>query len=288
MSKDIRRVASKLEDHGRYGDTLVAHINPREALMLALMGGAATKNPKTGLLEFYDSSYDGGGAGNQDNSIGGGFASDATGGGGVTTPGEQLADAIARGDQIDFSTQAAVGGVDPWAGTLGGQVGDRAMPSYADTRGFLGGVRDNVQAGLQDMAARPGEAIANTVLGLAVPGYSVANTLVGLAAPGNTIAGLGIGAAKGGINQQYMGADDTPGAAPGGDKGSPLNDGTRGGEGRDPASGSGGPISQPQNALVNALMGNTPLNTGRKTFGAPVDSFDPNGRRYVTPWAYRG
>ena len=81
MSKDIRRVASKLEDHGRHGDTLVAHINPREALMLALMGGAATKNPKTGLLEFYDSSYDGGGAGNQDNSIGGGFASDATGGG---------------------------------------------------------------------------------------------------------------------------------------------------------------------------------------------------------------
>ena len=280
MSKDIRRVASKLEDHGRYGDTLVAHINPREALMLALMGGAATKNPKTGLLEFYDSSYDGGGAGNQDNSIGGGFASDATGGGGVTTPGEQLADAIARGDQIDFSTQA-------FGGTTPGEEYANALTRGYEPRGVVERVGDwasrAVANKVHDVVNNPATNIINGFVS-ATP-LGIPNTIAGILT-GHNIGTLTTGAARAATN--YQGAGDTPGAAPGGDKDSPLSSDTRGGDGRDPASGSGGPISQPQNALVNALMGNTPLNAGRKTFGSLVDSFDPNGRRYVTPWAYRG
>jgi hypothetical protein len=38
---------------GRYGDTMLAHINPEEAALLKSMGGAGTINPQTGLREFY-------------------------------------------------------------------------------------------------------------------------------------------------------------------------------------------------------------------------------------------
>lgn len=45
-------VAQRLQDMGRNGDTILAHINPQEAALLKRMGGAGTINPKTGLLEF--------------------------------------------------------------------------------------------------------------------------------------------------------------------------------------------------------------------------------------------
>ena len=37
---------------GRHGDTMLAHINPREAEMLRRMGGSGTINPRTGLPEY--------------------------------------------------------------------------------------------------------------------------------------------------------------------------------------------------------------------------------------------
>ena len=38
---------------GRYGDTMLAHVNPREAEILKRMGGSGTTNPRTGLPEFF-------------------------------------------------------------------------------------------------------------------------------------------------------------------------------------------------------------------------------------------
>jgi hypothetical protein len=38
---------------GRYGDTMLAHINPQEAALLKSLGGAGSVNPKTGLPEFF-------------------------------------------------------------------------------------------------------------------------------------------------------------------------------------------------------------------------------------------
>lgn len=38
---------------GRHGDTMLAHINPREAAMLKRMGGAGTINPQTGYPEYF-------------------------------------------------------------------------------------------------------------------------------------------------------------------------------------------------------------------------------------------
>lgn len=39
--------------HGRGGDTMLAHINPREAAMLKRAGGGGTTNPVTGLPEYF-------------------------------------------------------------------------------------------------------------------------------------------------------------------------------------------------------------------------------------------
>ena len=50
-----RLIMEALAAHGRGADTMLAHINPREALALKLMGGAGTPNPATGLPQFDDS-----------------------------------------------------------------------------------------------------------------------------------------------------------------------------------------------------------------------------------------
>jgi len=49
---EMKKTAKKIEKMGRKGDTILAHINPKEAAMLKAHGGSGGKNPKTGLLEF--------------------------------------------------------------------------------------------------------------------------------------------------------------------------------------------------------------------------------------------
>ena len=49
---------SALANKGRYGDTLVAHINAVEAKMLREFGGSGTINPATGMLEFFNKDAD--------------------------------------------------------------------------------------------------------------------------------------------------------------------------------------------------------------------------------------
>jgi hypothetical protein len=49
----LRSVAKELQDMGRGGDTILAHINPQEAALLKRMGGSGTINPNTGLPEYW-------------------------------------------------------------------------------------------------------------------------------------------------------------------------------------------------------------------------------------------
>ena len=53
-SSDLKSIAKMLAGKGRGGDSLLAHITPKEAEILKEAGGAGTTNPETGLLEFYD------------------------------------------------------------------------------------------------------------------------------------------------------------------------------------------------------------------------------------------
>ena len=52
MGNGIMSVAQKMQRLGRDGDTILAHINPQEAMQLMRMGGRGTTNPMTGLPEF--------------------------------------------------------------------------------------------------------------------------------------------------------------------------------------------------------------------------------------------
>jgi hypothetical protein len=51
---DIRQIAALLQSKGRRGDSILAHITPREAALLRSKGGSGTTNPETGLQEFYE------------------------------------------------------------------------------------------------------------------------------------------------------------------------------------------------------------------------------------------
>lgn len=48
----LAAAAQSLAAKGRGGDTILAHINPQEAMMLKAMGGSGTINPATGIMEF--------------------------------------------------------------------------------------------------------------------------------------------------------------------------------------------------------------------------------------------
>ena len=52
MGGDLQRLAALLQSKGRKGDTILAHINPREAALLKARGGSGTRNPETGLMQF--------------------------------------------------------------------------------------------------------------------------------------------------------------------------------------------------------------------------------------------
>ena len=54
MGGDLRKIARLLQDKGRNGDMILAHINPREAALLREQGGSGDINPETGLMEFAD------------------------------------------------------------------------------------------------------------------------------------------------------------------------------------------------------------------------------------------
>ena len=50
----LAQAARQLQSRGRHGDTMLAHINPREAMMLRQAGGSGGINPQTGLPEFFN------------------------------------------------------------------------------------------------------------------------------------------------------------------------------------------------------------------------------------------
>tara|TARA_B100000212_G_scaffold342369_2_gene329128 strand:+ start:2194 stop:3729 length:1536 start_codon:yes stop_codon:yes gene_type:complete len=60
--EQMRRIAASLSDMGRKGDTQLVHVNKKEVELLKTLG-SGTKNPNTGLLEFYqeDDEDNGGG-----------------------------------------------------------------------------------------------------------------------------------------------------------------------------------------------------------------------------------
>jgi hypothetical protein len=53
-TSDLKKIAQRLAQKGRGGDSMLVHITPKEAGMLKEAGGAGSINPDTGLMEFYE------------------------------------------------------------------------------------------------------------------------------------------------------------------------------------------------------------------------------------------
>jgi hypothetical protein len=70
----------KVQNLGRRGDTMLAHINPQEAEMLKAMGGSGTINPYTGLREYNWFTDILGGVGDVVSTVGGGILDVISGG----------------------------------------------------------------------------------------------------------------------------------------------------------------------------------------------------------------
>jgi len=52
-------ISSVIASEGRFGDNLIAHINSSEAKLLKRLGGSGTRNPRTGMLEFFSGASSG-------------------------------------------------------------------------------------------------------------------------------------------------------------------------------------------------------------------------------------
>ena len=147
-----------LASKGRYGDTMIAHINPQEAQMLMNQGGAGTINPMTGLPEFYDGDEggfgDGGYAGSGDfgdDDFGestadiGGFDDGPSGSAMDAVDAEAYAQAAIEDPDIPVSADDIAdfyGFGSPTAGVAGAQEG------FKDFGGFLGGEDALAEAGI--------------------------------------------------------------------------------------------------------------------------------------------
>jgi len=106
-----------LEQQGRQGDTILAHITPEEAALLERLGGSGTINPRTGFREFYSGDDDDAGD------------TSASGGPGDTSGGGMDA---GMGDPGDTSG----GGLDPGIGGLGGFGANFADPTGMEHTGL--------------------------------------------------------------------------------------------------------------------------------------------------------
>ena len=129
--ESLKGIASLLQQYGRNGDTILAHINPKEAMLLDRVSGGGSINPMTGMPEFSNGNDDtdggdaGGAVGGEDNPGGDpaeeGDDDEAGGGMGIaeigrdpddTAAGEALGNAAIMGyfnPEFEEKAQAAYG-----------------------------------------------------------------------------------------------------------------------------------------------------------------------------------
>ena len=129
---------------GRKGDTMVAHISPKEAKMMMKKGGKGTINPMTGLPEFAED--DGG------NDDGGSFGGDGMGGddslGGDSLGGDMGSENADRDAGMGMADNA--NSLDGYGGGYA-DFGDGAMPGGGFHQGgMMGETTEEMASSLED------------------------------------------------------------------------------------------------------------------------------------------
>ena len=231
---NYRELAQILGAQGRYGDTELVHVTPREKRMLQESGGSGTTNPYTGLDEYYDVGADNQAIGADAPSLG--AATDVGAGGYATGPGvgtgiaadigpDQEVGTHPFGPELDVAPAVAIENTSAPTGIGGffsnfmselGRIGPSLSRDGPAAIPALG-----LQAAIPGAGAiRGGFALANTVanaLGIPsgpapVDGYDLAGApgrAGGLAATGSYGAGQ-VGADLSEALPQYMGMSTPP------------------------------------------------------------------------------
>lgn len=179
-STKLQQAAQQLQKKGNRGDTILAHINPREARLLKRYGGSGTINPKDGLLQF---SEGGGGGDGGDGGNGGG--SGDSGDSGNAGHGQEAADNASVGSSNSADTGLG-------AGTASGAVAGTGLSPEALAalpEQSIPGLQQN-QLGLLGRALMSGIQTNTNTPGLL--GVNSVNQGLAQSAP-TGLAGLGFG-----------------------------------------------------------------------------------------------
>ena len=242
----LKNAAKTMQGHGRNGDSVLAHINPGEAAHLKRMGGAGTRNPKTGLLEF--GGYEGEGT-----DMGGGYE------GGGNEVGESVSGSAASHESQTYTGDGGIANTAGYAQRQG--VGGLAADGY--TRNSFGQFMDSTAA--------------RTVAGLA-GGVGQLAYAAGRVLDANTMAGWGHPDQPGGAPG---GASDANANAPGGSNDNRTDQGGGGAGALGVAAGAGagaGTASGPPAYTWDPVMRQyTDTRTGQLTgMGTPQPLYSKN------------
>jgi hypothetical protein len=179
-----RHMAKVLASKGRRGDTELAHVNPEEAALLKARGGSGTRNPKTGLREYWD----GPGGDSDPAGLGGdagsaGLGSDA-GSGGLGSGSDSDPSGLGGGGGSPGLGSGPVGGGvapgDSDPANLGGSPTSPGLGSSpVGTGGGVQGFMDRAKQTLQSPQAR--EQAVHGFMGLAAPGFGLGKAMRGAA-----------------------------------------------------------------------------------------------------------
>lgn len=120
-------LARHLRGDGRKGDTILAHIDPREAAMLLRAGGSGTLNPKDKLPEFFNPGGGGSNGGDQSGDNGGGNDTSATASDGSMGQGNSPTSASDETAQANADAMAAAQAAAQAAVTQGDVVNTPGM-----------------------------------------------------------------------------------------------------------------------------------------------------------------
>lgn len=266
---------------GRNGDTLIAHISPKEAAVLKSMGGSGSRNPKTGLLEFWSDSGDGGFGGSEsgmgtgdDGGYGGGFGGD-DGGWGGGWGGDEGGMSVGGFDGGDFGGPSGPSDGAADNGTLS-DLSDYAdmdlgatQPGYNDYGNFTGIMDDVTFTDVLNGVADVGKSALAGVAG----GKAGSMALGGLFGSVNPALGI-IGALLGGTLGSQFGKSIANADLGPTDPGFSFNDTTgTGGEGISPGGGNSGGIASSTMASIS------PSASASKAFMYPL-------AQKAYPWSY--
>jgi hypothetical protein len=179
-AKSPLQMAQRLQRMGNDGDTILAHINWREAALLKARGGAGTINPRTGLLQFDEGSDGPNGANGNGNGTGGGTGgsnSDPNGGTGGGTQGGNSTPGGANGMGVGGGNASGGANSGPDKGVSGGDGTPSGAPG-TDQVGATTGLSASQAMGVPPEVMGVLSA-AGKVPGLGVPG-AIAGVLAGV------------------------------------------------------------------------------------------------------------